>query len=121
MFTWSFIALSTLFSVFGQLILKHAMLRIAAGDNQNSSLILIIARSPRVIVGLFVYGCGVIFWLMAMSYLEVSFVYPFASLSYIGIIIGSYFIFNENISRMRLLGIGIIISGVVIIGLSAGG
>lgn len=117
--SWSFIALSTTFSVFGQLILKHGMTRIAAEEHRERALILTIALSPRVIGGLFVYGCGVIFWLMAMSYLDVSFVYPFASLSYVGIIVGSYYLFNEHLSRTRLLGIGIIISGVIVIGLSA--
>jgi drug/metabolite transporter (DMT)-like permease len=61
-----------------------------------------------------VYGTGVIFWLLALSNYELSYVYPFASLSYIGIIIGSYFIFKERISALRVLGIAVIISGVLI-------
>ncbi len=66
-------------------------------------------------------GFGFLFWLVALSYLEVSFVYPFASLSYVGVMLGSHALFRENISRARLLGIGIIIIGVVIVGLTAAG
>lgn len=120
MFTWSFIILSTVCSSVGQLILKHAMLRIAGAAETERPLILRMAFSPWVVSGLAVYGLGVLFWLMALSYLDVTVVYPFASLSYVGIIIGSYFVFKENISSTRLLGIGIIIIGVTIIGLSAG-
>lgn len=120
MFSWGFIALSTLGSVLGQLILKHAMVHIARTPNPNRSLLLNIMLSPRVIGGMIVYGFGVIFWLMAMSYLEVTVVYPFASMSYIGVILGSAFLFKETITTTRLLGIGIIITGVMIIGFSAG-
>jgi drug/metabolite transporter (DMT)-like permease len=72
------------------------------------------ATSPWVIGGLVVYGLGVLNWLMALSRLELSYVYPFASLSYVGIIIGSYFLFKEKLSRLRLIGIFIIIVGVLI-------
>jgi multidrug transporter EmrE-like cation transporter len=118
MVSWIFIALSTLASIGGQLTLKHAMQRIAASGS-GRSLLLQIMFSPWVIIGMAVYGCGVIFWLVALSHLDVSFVYPFASLSYVGIIIGSHFIFNEHIPPRRLAGIGVIICGVILIGFSA--
>jgi drug/metabolite transporter (DMT)-like permease len=77
-------------------------------------MLLGILRSPYVIGGLIAYGSGVVFWLAALSYLEVSYLYPFASLSYVGIIIGSYVLFKEDINRLRLLGIAVIILGVFI-------
>jgi multidrug transporter EmrE-like cation transporter len=112
-----FIAGSTLFGVCGQLALKHGMSKIANADGKDS-LILTMALSPWVVGGLATYGFGVLFWLMALSRYEVSYVYPFASLSYVGIIIGSYYVFNERINRLRLVGISIIIAGVIIAGLS---
>lgn len=117
---WAFIALSTLCSVGGQLTLKFAMGRIARAQDQRRPLILKMALSPWVIGGLGFYGLGVIFWLVALSHLDVSFVYPFASLSYVGIIIGSRYLFVEHISRVRLLGISFILFGVLLIGLSGG-
>lgn len=116
---FALILISTLCSVFGQLTLKSGMQRIARLQ-ASSSVIVQIVTSPWVIVGLGIYGCGVLFWLMALSRLDVSFVYPFASLSYVGIIIGSHFLFKEHISRSRLIGILVIIAGVSVIGLSAG-
>jgi multidrug transporter EmrE-like cation transporter len=107
-----FIAFSTVFGICGQLLLKSGMTRL--GVRSGGSFIKGIITSPWVIGGLLVYGTGVIFWMLALSYFEISYVYPFASLSYIGIILGSYFIFKERLSLMRLAGIAMIIAGVLI-------
>ena len=108
-----FVALSTIFGIAGQLLLKRGM----GSIGQVEPGLLMIKRiilSPWVVGGLIVYALGVVNWLLALSSFELSYVYPFASLSYIGIIIGSYFIFRERITLMRLLGIAVIISGVLI-------
>ena len=107
-----FVALSTTFAITGQLLLKHGMSLIV--QKAGSNFILKIIRSPWVIGGLVVYGTGVIFWLLALSSFPISYIYPFASLSYIGIIVGSYFIFKEPMNRLRLMGIAMIIIGVLV-------
>jgi multidrug transporter EmrE-like cation transporter len=109
-----FIAFSTIFGICGQLSLKRGMSRIGASTPDVSFLAAII-KSPWVVGGLLVYGIGVIFWMLALSYFEISYVYPFASLSYIGIVLGSYFIFRERLNLARLMGIAMIIAGVLII------
>ncbi|NWG18488.1 MAG: multidrug resistance protein [Chloroflexi bacterium] len=111
-----FVAFSTVFGICGQLLLKRGMSRMDMAE--GSRILLRIATSPWVIGGLAIYGTGVIFWLLALSHLELSYVYPFASLSYIGIIIGSYFLFKERINATRLVGIAVIITGVLITSLS---
>jgi multidrug transporter EmrE-like cation transporter len=111
--TFVYILLSATCSVLGQLSLKNGMNLISR--TPGGSLPVRMATSPWVIGGLGAYGFGVIFWTMALSTAPLSFVYPFGSLAYIGILVGSYFIFKEPISRMRLVGIGIIILGLLII------
>jgi multidrug transporter EmrE-like cation transporter len=108
-----FVALSTIFGIAGQLLLKRGMGSIGRSSS-GAAMLKRIIFSPWVIGGLLIYGLGVANWLLALSSFELSYVYPFASLSYIGIIIGSYFIFRERITVMRLLGIVVIISGVLI-------
>jgi multidrug transporter EmrE-like cation transporter len=108
-----FIAFSTVFGICGQLLLKRGMNAISA-TARGASMIQRMILSPWVIGGLLVYGTGVIFWLLALSNFELSYVYPFASLSYIGIIFGSYFLFKERITMMRVVGIAVIIIGVVV-------
>ena len=112
-----FVALSTVFGIVGQLLLKRGM----GSIGQSSAGVAMIKRiilSPWVIGGLIIYAMGVVNWLLALSSFELSYVYPFASLGYIGIIIGSYFVFRERITMMRVLGIAVIISGVLISGRS---
>jgi multidrug transporter EmrE-like cation transporter len=109
--TFVFIIFSTLFGIGGQLSLKQGMSHM---HDSKKGLIGYMLTSPWVIGGLLVYGFGVIFWLLTLSRLEISYAYPFASLSYVGIIIGSYFIFKEKITPLRLLGIAVIIAGVLI-------
>ncbi len=108
-----YVALSTIFGITGQLLLKRGM----GSIGQSAAGIAMIKRivlSPWVIGGLIIYAMGVVNWMLALSSFELSYVYPFASLGYIGIIIGSYFIFRERVTVMRLLGIVVIISGVLI-------
>jgi len=112
-----FIAFSISFGVCGQLMLKHGMSRMG-GAAIGGNLIRLIVPSPCVIGGLVMYGLGVVNWLLALSHLELSYAYPFASLSYIGIIVGSYFIFKERITLLRLAGIAVIIAGVLVSSLS---
>ncbi len=112
-----YIAFSTVFSISAQLLLKRGMT--AIGQNSGSgSLLMKIVTSPWVIVGMVLYGTGVIFWLLALSHGELSQIYPFSSLAYVGIVIGSYFLFHERVSLLRVIGIGIIICGLIAIGLS---
>ncbi|MBI5667355.1 MAG: multidrug resistance protein [Chloroflexi bacterium] len=111
-----FVAFSTIFGISGQLLLKRGMGSMSTAG--GGKILLRIATSPWVIGGLAVYGTGVMFWLLALSHLELSYVYPFASLSYIGIIIGSYLIFKERLNAMRLFGIAVIIAGVLITSMS---
>jgi multidrug transporter EmrE-like cation transporter len=111
-----FIFCSTFFGITSQLTLKYGMGKVA--KQPGGSLLMKMATSPYVVGGLMAYGIGVLFWLLALSRLELSYVYPFAILSYVGIIIGSYIFFKERISGLRLVGIAVILSGVILIGLS---
>ena len=65
-----FIILSTIFGICGQLLLKNGMSSMSTAE--GSRILLRIVTSPWVIGGLLVYGVGVIFWLLALSHLELS-------------------------------------------------
>ncbi len=108
-----YIILSTVFTVFGQLSLKQGMNVI--GRTPGGSVPIRMATSIWVIGGLAVYAFGVIFWTLALSGTELSKVYPFASLAYVGIVVGSYFAFKEPVNRLRLVGVAVIILGLIII------
>jgi len=60
---------------------------------------------PFVILGLVFYGVGTIFWLTALSKVELNFAYPMLSLGYILIFFLSWIMLGEKVSFVRFSGI----------------
>ena len=71
-----------------------------------------------IIAGLLLNAFAAVFWLLALSDLELSYVFPFLALNYVIIPIGSSVLYREKLTPKRLLGIGIICIGVLLIALS---
>ncbi len=112
-----------LFSVigggFGQVLLKKGMIIIGplldvSAQNIIPTAIKVITN-PFVFGGLAVYGFSTALWLVALSRVELSFAYPFVSLSYIIMVFASWLLFQESVSALRLVGIATVLTGVIII------
>lgn len=113
-----YILISVLGGALGQLILKRGMNSLGPLTLSISDLVptlLKIALNPFVIVGLAIYVTSTVFWLTALSRVDLSFAYPFASLSYVIMLVASWQIFDESITPLRLLGTFIIVVGVLLI------
>ena len=100
-----------------QLVLKHAVNRVSA--NQGGALQLSAASlkalftSPFVWAGLFLFGLSAVVWLFALSRVSLTFAYPFASLSYVLILIFGRYVLHEQVTALRLAGVALIIGGIV--------
>jgi drug/metabolite transporter (DMT)-like permease len=68
-----------------------------------------------VVAGLAIYLGGTVFWLTALSRVDLSYAYPFASLSYVVMLIASWALFKENITPLRLVGTLVACAGVFLI------
>ena len=113
-----YILISVLGGAAGQVLLKKGMGSmgpLTLSVNQLGSILWRIATNPYVVVGLGVYVCSTIFWLTALARVNLSYAYPFASLSYIVMLIVSWQLFKEDISFLRLLGSLVIGIGVFLI------
>lgn len=113
-----YILVSVLAGGIGQVILKKGMadmgpLTLSVG--QLGSILWRMATNPYVIVGLGIYAMGTILWLTALSRIELSYAYPFASLGYVIMLVASWQLFHEDISLLRLIGCAIVIFGVILI------
>jgi drug/metabolite transporter (DMT)-like permease len=84
------------------------------------ALIAAMVTSPYIIAGMFCVGLSMLMWLTVISKLELSFACPFVSISYIAILIFSWLVLNENISAIRVGGVGLIMFGVVLISRTGG-
>ena len=75
-----------------------------------------LAGSPIVWLGLVLFGLSAIVWLLVLSRTTLSFAYPFASLSYVLILVLGRFVLDEQVTSLRLAGVGLIVAGVVLVG-----
>jgi drug/metabolite transporter (DMT)-like permease len=113
-----YILVSVVAGAVGQVLLKKGMASmgpLTLSIDQLGNVLWRIGTNPYVIVGLLIYVGGTVFWLTALSRVDLSYAYPFASLSYVVMLIASWQLFNENITVLRLLGTLIVCLGVFII------
>lgn len=68
-----------------------------------------------LILGFAFYSAGAIILVLALSFGDLSKLHPLLCFSYIFALLLGYFILGENISLLKLLGIGSIITGVIFI------
>ena len=88
---------------FGEFILKHHI---------NTT------QSPFALQTVFAISLiliGSILWITAMSKYQLSFIYPFMSINFLIITVGSQFLLNEEVSLYRYLAVMLIIVGLIII------
>ena len=70
--------------------------------------------NPLVFLGLVLYIISTIVWLIALSKTTLSFVYPFAALIFILVMLSARIVFLESNPTMRYVGIGLICLGFLI-------
>jgi len=112
------IFVSIFLAVVGQLLLKMGMLRFGKLSFSISNLAPQYTRillNPFVIAGLFGFFISMLVWLYVLSRMELSFAYPFVALNYVLILFGSYFLFKETISPLKMVGVVVIIIGVYLV------
>jgi drug/metabolite transporter (DMT)-like permease len=118
MMNLALILTSTIFGVVGQLMLKRGMtvlgpLTLTASDAPG--LVWRVFTTPAVILGLGIYVGATFFWLLALSRVQLTYAYPFASLSYVLIVLAAWLTLGEHPSPLRLGGMVVIMAGVLLI------
>lgn len=74
--------------------------------------------NPFVFSGLIFYVVSTILWLIALSKTNLSFVYPFAALVFILVMLSARFVFLEPVPLLRYVGIAMISVGFLLSSLS---
>lgn len=114
------ILLSVTFAAVAQVTLKTGVNRVTDDTggalNIDGDSLKALAGSPIVWLGLVLFGLSAIVWLVVLSRATLSFAYPFASLSYVLILVLGHFVLDEPVTSLRLAGVGLIIAGVVLVG-----
>jgi drug/metabolite transporter (DMT)-like permease len=112
------ILLSVLLAALAQLTLKHGMNQVTA----DSGALTLTAASLRAVAmtwavwgGLLLFGLSAFVWLAVLSRASLSFAYPFASLTYVLILLADRFVLHEQIPPLRWAGVFCIMLGIVLV------
>lgn len=111
------ILVSVFLGAIGQVLVKYGASSLElnfTGKYLITSIISILKNAP-VMCGIISYGVSFLLWIKVLSKVELSYAYPMVSIGYILVMFFSYFLFKENISIIRILGVILIISGVVLV------
>ena len=103
---------ATFMGAFGSLLLK------IGSDKFKFNIIELIKNIP-LIAGLGLYVLASILFIFALKFAELSYLYPFVSLSYVWSCLLSIKYLNERMDKLKWFGIMLIIVGVSFIGLGS--
>jgi glycosyltransferase involved in cell wall biosynthesis len=115
------ILISVGLAAIAQLTLKHGMNQVTRHGEVPLPLSSPVETARRILLnvsvwaglGTFVLSAAV--WLVVLSRASLSFAYPFASLTYVLILLFDRFVLSEPISGLRYAGVAFIIAGLVLI------
>jgi len=109
------IIIGVIFAAIGQVSWKLGMNQEGQLATINLTTVSTVLLNPYVLLGFAMYGLSTIFWLIALSKKDLSFVYPFISLTYILVLALSNLVLKESIGINKLAGTIIIMVGLIII------
>lgn len=112
------ILLSVTLAAVAQLTLKQGMNQVVEesgrfgldGDSLRSVL-----TTLWVWVGLALFALSAVVWLAVLSRTTLSFAYPFASLTYVLILLADRFVLDQPVPALRYAGVAFIIVGIVLV------
>ena len=115
--SYLYVAGTILLTVYGQLVIKWQVA--GAGPLPGSALgkVEFLARllmNPWIASALAAALAAALLWMAAMTRLELSHAYPFMSLAFVLVMVGSAWFFHEPLTLPRLAGLALICAGIVI-------
>lgn len=113
--------LSVLLNAAAQLFLKagtNIVGTVSFGDANTFNTLMNIARVPWFWAGFACYGISLFTWIATLSRLPVSVAYPLVSIGYVVNAMAAWWLFGESLTMQKLIGVGFIIFGVILVSTS---
>jgi drug/metabolite transporter (DMT)-like permease len=103
-------------SVVGQFSLKAgAKILGPIGAANLVEKVIAMASQPLIVAGLALYAVSSIGFIVVLSRANISIVSPLLSISYLFTVLGGKIVFNEPLPPLRLVGVGLIMTGVIFV------
>lgn len=114
------ILLSVGLAAVAQLTLKHGMNQVNAElapqkFGIDGASLRAAASTAAIWGGLLLFGLSALVWLTVLSRASLSFAYPFASLTYVLILVFDRFVLDEAVPPLRWGGVAFIVAGIFLI------
>ena len=113
-----FIIITVMLNAASQILMKSGMSQVGQAEMSASrigGLLLAAATNPLIILGLTTMTISMGTHLMSLSRFDVSFAFPFLSVAYVIVALYGHYFMGEAVSPTRILGIGTIMLGTVIL------
>lgn len=117
-----YILFTVLLTVYGQIVLKWRLNQLEDLPEIFIDKLLFLIKwvfDPYIFSSFFSAFLASLTWMAALKEFELSKAYPFMSLSFVFVLILSYWIFKETISVQRIVGSILIIVGILLVSKSA--
>jgi len=117
MIKYLYILLTLVLTIYGQLILKWRLNHYEQFPVQFKAQLAYFSRvllDPFVLSSFAAALLGSFTWIAALTKFDLSYAYPFMSLSFVFVLLLSYYIFNEPLTINKLIGVLLIVGGLVI-------
>lgn len=105
------------FTVYGQLILKWKIDQYGSLPEQGFDKVIFLFQlllNPWILSGFLSAFVASLFWMAAMTKFDISYAYPFMSLSFILVFIISILLFGEPVTGKNVLGMALVVLGIII-------
>jgi multidrug transporter EmrE-like cation transporter len=117
--TFAFIISGVILNACAQLLLKAGTNALGGAihltmSNWFQTFIKVVTQLP-ILGGLACYGVSLVVWIIGLSRTDVTIAYPMLSLGYVVSAVGAWMFLGEAISPQRLVAIGVIVVGVVLL------
>lgn len=108
---------TVLFTVYGQLVLKWKIDQYGALPDTFQDKIVFLLQlllNPWILSGFFSAFLAALCWMAAMTKFDISYAYPFMSLSFVLVFLFSIYMFGEPVSVHKVAGIALIVLGIIV-------
>jgi len=117
--TFAFIISGVILNACAQLLLKAGTNALGGAihltmGNWFQTFIKVVTQLP-ILGGLACYGISLVVWIIGLSRTDVTIAYPMLSLGYVVSAFGAWMFLGEAVSPQRLVAIGVIVVGVVLL------
>lgn len=115
--SYFYIFMTIALTVYGQIAIKWQVLKVGSLPEalpEKVAFLLYLLLNPWIISALLAAFLASVFWMAAMTKLQLSHAYPFMGLTFVVVLLASGFFFNEPITPFKIAGTTLIFIGLLV-------